>query len=476
MKVLIVNPPWETPHGYGCRSNTRWPHTRKDKYLIFPIYLGYAASILKEAGHEAVVLDAVAEEMNQDRLKEWAAKQQADLTFVETSTPSIRQDIESARTIKEANGGKVYLMGSHVTIFDEQALLDNTHVDGVVRGEFETTILDLANGILHKEVEGLTWRSESGTVVRNQDREPIQDLDSIPFPDYGQFDLKHYESHLCHSPMVWLSTTRGCPYNCSYCLWPQVMYGHKQRRRSPENVCDEIDYLIERYGIREIKFDDDTFALNKEHVIGICEEMIRRGHHKQLVWNCFGHISGYNEEMYRKMKEAGCERVFFGIESGSDRILKNIHKSLNLGKARGTIKLCKELGIGVYCTFMIGFPTETEEEIHESIRLALDLDPDYIQVSFVTPYPGTEMYSETQEAGTLKHGTRWDKYTAEGPAIINEGIPEDKLEKLYMTFWRSFYLRPKFLARQVRRVFTSYAEARRVFFGSISFYKRFLTG
>lgn len=473
-KALIINPTWDTRgKGTGCRSNTRWPHIRKDKYLLFPIYLAYAAAVLERDGIQVRVIDAVADEMDLRRLIERVQAEEPDYCFVESSTPTVDQDLKCAREIKEATESKVFLLGAHPTIFHKELIRGNTWLDGVIRGEFELTARDIASGLDYTLIPGLTYR-EGAEAKANPDRVPVENLDDLPFPAWRQFDLKKYESHLYVNPSAMVIATRGCPFHCTYCLWPQVLYGHRQRRRSPGNICDEIERLIELYGIRHIRFDDDTFALNKQYVHGCCDEMIRRGLHKKITWNCFGHVSQPDPEMYERMAEAGCTKIAVGIESGSERILGVIDKKIDVEKARQVVSNCRKAGIEIYCDFMIGFPYETEEDIRRSMELAVELDPDYIQVSYAVPYPGTKMYEQGLENGFLKHPKQWEKYASCEPMVDTGSIDRERLERLYVEFWRRFYLRPGFIIRNAKKALSSADNLRKVSRGAASFFNRFI--
>lgn len=474
IRALIINPAWDTGgKGTGCRSNTRWPHIRKDKYLLFPIYLAYAAAVLEREGVRVAVIDAVAEEMDPRRFIERVKAERPAYCFVESSTPTIDQDLGSARMIKEATGSKVFLLGAHPTIFHEELTMANPWLDGVVRGEFELTVRDIACGLDYLLIPGLTYR-EGTEVKANPDRSPVENLDELPFPAWHQFDLKKYESHLYVTPSAIVIPTRGCPFQCTYCLWPQVLYGHRQRRRTPGNVCDEIERLIELYGVRHIRFDDDTFALNKQYVVGCCDEMIRRGLHKRITWNCFGHISQPDPEMYEQMALAGCTKIAVGVESGSERILGLINKKIDIGKARQVVRNCRKAGIEIYCDFMIGFPHETEEDIRKSMDLAVELDPDYIQVSYAVPYPGTKMHEDGVKNGFLKYPADWEKYSSCEPMIDTGSIGAKRLEEIYIEFWRKFYLRPGFIIRNAKKAVSSADNLRKVSRGTLSFFNRFM--
>ena len=477
MKVLLINPPWVTKTGYGLRSNTRWPHIRKDKYLQFPIYLAYAAAVLEQHNIKVKVIDAVAEEYDQQKFLERVRAEKPYACFLETSTPTIVQDLENSRLIKENTDSTVFLFGPHVTTFHEKIMSENSFIDGIIRKEFEYTIRDIALGKDFHQIAGLTLRDRNDPrrIYVNQDRPFIEGLDQLPFPAWHQFNLKNYQSHLYKSPSIMMITSRGCPFHCTYCLWPDVMYGHKQRYRSAQNIADEMGLLLGRYKIKEIRFDDDTFALNKHHVMSLCEEILSRGYNKKVKWCCFGHISQSDKHLYKKMAEAGCFRIDFGIESGSPKILHLIRKGIDIKKAKETIKICRSIGLEVYCDFMIAFPHETQEDIEAAIQTAIDLDPDYIQISYTIPYPGTTMYQEGFSQGYLLYPTEWEKYASCEPIVYTGELEPEKLDKLYYHFWKSFYLRPHYVYRTVKRTLMSPATLRKTVRGGLSFYRRFLS-
>ncbi|MCB4790814.1 MAG: radical SAM protein [Elusimicrobia bacterium] len=474
MKVLLINPPWETKDGYGCRSNTRWPHTRKDKYLIFPIYLAYTAAVLEKEKIEVKVIDAVALEYSSGSFIERIKEEKPDICFVETSTPTIIQDLINARLIKEFAKSKVFIFGTHATVFHKEIMDENRYLDGIIRGEFEYTIKELCLNNDLALLNGITYIDKGGAVKVNPERPLIENLDELPFPAWYLFDMKVYESHLYRSPSMMMITSRGCPFQCTYCLWPDLMYGHKQRYRSAKNICDEIEALINLYKVKEIRLDDDTFALNPGHVLGLCNELKKRGLNKKISWTCFGHIAQDDENIYKELASSGCFKIDFGVESGSPKVLKYMKKSIDPDKARKVVSLAKRAGLLVYCDFMIGFPHETKEDIEMSIELAGSLDCDYIQVSYVIPYPGTRMYNDGIKENFLLYPKDWEKY-ASCTAMINTGeISPEAIDKYYNLFWKKFYLRPKIIFRTLRRALTCYDEFKRALKGFISFTKRMI--
>ncbi|MGD2041667.1 MAG: cobalamin-dependent protein, partial [Anaerolineae bacterium] len=243
MKVLVANPPWPGP-GYGARSDVRWPHKRSDKYIEYPIYLSYAVAVLDEAGFDVAFIDAIMDELDIDEFAQKVADYAPDLALIETSTPSIDFDLATAEAIKCFSPSTfVALLGSHVTYFDQQTVADNPSVDAVVRGEFEYVGADLARALQAKadlsSVLGITYRDAGGDVRRNPDRPLFEPLDQMPFPARHIVKGEGYRAGIYSGghPTAMVSS-RGCPYRCTFCLWPDVLYGHKFRARSAQNVVD----------------------------------------------------------------------------------------------------------------------------------------------------------------------------------------------------------------------------------------------
>ncbi|MBR9706088.1 radical SAM protein [Candidatus Pacearchaeota archaeon] len=468
MNVLLLNAPWSTESGYGVRSNSRWPHTRKDKALPFPIYLAYTAAILEKNNIRVDIIDAVAEEKTLSQITDLIKSKNYDLVVIETSTPSIDFDLKAAEEVKKVSKARIVLIGPHATHFDKE-LLKHDFVDIIARGEFEYTILDICNKKL-MEVEGITYKENKET-KRNKDRPLIEDLDNLPFPDRHLFKMSHYDSHLYKSPSFLMITSRGCPYQCTYCLWPQVMYGHKFRARSAKSVVDEMELLIKKHGAREICFDDDTFTIGKERVIEICREIIQRN--LKIEWSCFGRV-GLDEETLREMKEAGCEHIRYGVESGSQELLNRCKKFTNIPQIKETFKLTKKVGIRDYGTFMIGLPGETWKTVDQTIELAKELDPYAVQFSIVIPFPGTEYYSELKEQGMLKAKT-WADFDGSTKSVIEtKELSKEDLEKAFALAWKKFYLRPSYVIKSTLRHLRSLQDMKRLFGGAKSFLTRWM--
>jgi radical SAM superfamily enzyme YgiQ (UPF0313 family) len=459
MKVLIANPPWPGP-GYGARSDVRWPHKRSDKYIEYPIYLAYTAAVVEEAGFEVSFIDAIMDELSIEEFAQRVHELSPRLALIETSTPSIDFDLETAAAVKRLSPGTfVALIGSHVTHFDRETLAANPAVDAVVRGEFEFTAADLAraldDGTSLDQVAGLTCRDASGDVHRNPDRPLFEPLDGMPFPARHIVKGDGYRAGIYSggSPTAMVSS-RGCPYRCTFCLWPDVLYGHKFRARSAKNVVDEIEEAVRTYGHDEIYFDDDTFTIDRQRVMDICRMIQERGLEKEVEWIAQCRVDTVDREMLEAMKAANCGYILFGVESGSPQMLKRMKKGITLDKVRAAFELTREVGIKTQAFFLFGMPGENPDTIRETMELAKELNASSTQFAVAIPHPGTALYEECKTNGWLT-SENWADYTAESSLIETPWLSAAEAEAARIRAYREYYYRPRFImgeALKIRRL------------------------
>ncbi len=465
MRVLVTNPPWPGP-GYGARSDVRWPHKRSDKYIEYPIYLAYTVAVLEEAGFEVGFLDGVMEEMSIAEFAEAVAKEAPHLVVMECSTPSIEYDLQTAKALKEKDRDTfVVLVGSHATFFHGEILEANPEVDAICRGEFELTVKELAQTLAHDDdlskVLGLSHR-QGDQIQANPDRPLLEDLDSLPFPAWHIVRCEGYHSAVYsgHRTMTMVSS-RGCPAHCTYCLWPETLYGHKFRARSAANVVEEMGRLVWDYGVDEIYFDDDCLTLDKGRMLEICRLVQERG--VRVNWIAQSRVDTVDEEMLVAMKKAGCHYIYFGVESGSPKMLKLMRKGISLSRTKETFAICRRLGIKAQAFFLFGIPGEDQETIRQTIEFAKELDPDSVQFAVAIPHPGTQLYEECQRNDWLVYDS-WADFASKNALIETEGLSREEVERARVRAYREFYFRPSFIfktalgirsPRDVRRVLRS---------------------
>lgn len=303
----------------------------------------------------------------------------------------------------------VVVGGAHASAFPEWVLKDED-VDLVAVGEGEETLLEIANCIRADkdiyQINGIAFKRDGG-VIRNPVRSFLKDLDHIPFParDLVDMDLYFYEeynfSHSMSPPRSTIVSSRGCPYKCTFCSI-HSLWKHTYRMRNPEKVVDEIEFLMETYGVKEIAFFDDNLSASKSRMIKICDEIIKRK--LKIHWCTPNGIAIWtlDEEVLSKMRESGCYKLTFGIETASPDTQKFIRKDhINLEKSKELIKYCNRIGIWTHSSFIIGFPYETEKDILKTIDYAVNSDLDMASFFIATPYPGTEMYDIYQRENLL---------------------------------------------------------------------------
>ena len=443
MHVLIINPPWPGK-GFGTRSQNRIIKHRGDKFLQYPIFLAYSASQLKDAGHNVSYIDSVIQDLNMAQTLLKAKEVEPEVIFMETTTPSIEADYESLMALKDATGAKIMVGGPHATYLHKTVLEECQAIDVVIRHEFDTKITGVVSNLDNlKMVNGITYRDD-GKIVDNGDGEMCEDLDSIPFPDRDTIPWQWYlEAWYSRKPFMNMMTSRGCPYHCSFCLWPQSMYGHKQRFRSLDNVLSEIHYLIERFGLKEINIDDGTFTTKKDRVIEFCQRI--RKDQLKLIWTCNGRVDNLDDEMLREMKLAGCKMIRLGVESGSQKVLEKIKKGLTLGQIEEGFKLVKRHGIQALGGFMFGFPFDTRETVEETIQFAKKISPDQVQFSISMCYPGTSLYEYAKDNDLLLAKSFKEFDMTFGPVVRTEDMEREDLKDILAKAYREFYFRPKFI-------------------------------
>jgi anaerobic magnesium-protoporphyrin IX monomethyl ester cyclase len=461
MRVLVANPPWPGP-GYGARSDVRWPHKRSDKYIEYPIYLSYTVAVLEEAGFDVSFVDAIMDELSIEGFAQRVHEHGPRLAIIETSTPSIAFDLETAAAIKEMSPETfVALIGSHVTYFDQQTVAENPAVDAVIRGEFEYTSADLARALRNGGsptsldlggVLGLTYRDADSDVRRNADRPLFEPLDQMPFPARHIVKGEGYRAGIYSGghPTAMISS-RGCPYRCTFCLWPGILYGHKFRPRSAKNVVDEIEEAVRTYGHDEIYFDDDTFSIDRQRVLDICHLILERELEREVEWIAQCRVDTVDREILEAMKAANCGYILFGVESGSPQLLKRMKKGITPDKVRTAFRLTREVGIKTQAFFLFGVPGETQETIRETIDFAKEINASSTQFAVAIPHPGTALYEECKTNGWLT-SENWADYTSEASLIETPWLTAQEAEKARIRAYREYYYRPQFIVGEALKI------------------------
>lgn len=317
---------------------------------------------------------------------------------------------------------KIVVGGVHATLAYRDLMAEDW-MDYLIRGEGEFAFLELANNVPLHMINGLSWRDANGAVIHNAARAPIDPLDIIPFPERDLFITPSHNMDLGQ-----IITGRGCPFACTYCASP-AMWGRKNVRfRSVYDVVTELELISKKYQSSMIYFSDDTFSLKKDRTIELCNEIIRRG--LNISWKCDTRADCLDDELVGAMKDAGCQLVKIGVESGSDRILKLIKKGMTKEKVMAAAKVAKSHGIKLTAYLMIGFPGETNEDVQETIDFAREMNADYYSLSILAPYYGTEIFNTMGEYGIKLEKDHWEYFYHQSMKMLEKSsITPDMIEK-----------------------------------------------
>jgi len=424
MRVLLANPPWSVNRIKGVRAGSRWPHLKipeEEDYMPFPFFLAYAASLLKKKGIEVLLIDAIAEGMNDRKFLGRIKDYKPNIILLEVSTPSLEIDLEWAKKIKEFDKSiKIALAGLDMSIRNPKFLEKNKYIDFVLVGEYEFSLLGLVRCLKNKDklskVLGLIYRNKDRVIINK--KRPLLDINKLPWPLREQLPMHKY--HDCPGgipqPSIQVLASRGCPYHCIFCAWPQIMYhGSNYRARDHFDVVDEMEFLVRKKGFKSVYFDDDTFNLGRERMMSICNEIKKRK--LKVPWAIMARADLMDKELLDEMKSAGLYAVKYGIESAVQKLVDNANKDLDLKKAEEMVKYTNKIGIKTHLTFMFGLPGETHETIQKTIDFALRMDPESVQFSITTPFPGTSYYKDLDKRDMLL-SKKWSDYDGNFKSVI----------------------------------------------------------
>jgi anaerobic magnesium-protoporphyrin IX monomethyl ester cyclase len=451
MDILLINPPAENE----IVGNNPAIIEEERGYNPPLGLLHIAAYLEKHTQHHVEILDTQVEQLGYEQLKHVVAQKRPDVVGITVMTLTLIDVMKTVRLVKEIDEGIwVVLGGPHVHIFPVETI-GMPGVDYVVLGEGEVTFGHLVDN-LHdrealKEVKGLVFQ-DNGRVVKTGIRPLIDNLDELPFPARHLTPYWEYSSLLAkRTPVTTMFTSRGCPYRCSFCDRPHL--GKRFRWRSAKNVVDEMEECM-NMGIHEFLVYDDTFTVHRQRVFDICDEIIRR--RLDIGWDIRTRVDKVNEEMLRKLKRAHCERIHYGVEAGTEKILEVLQKDITLEQARRAFRMTKEVGISTLAYFMIGSPTETREDIMETIQFMKELDPDFAHVTILCPFPATAVYFQGLRQGVIGKDY-WQGFASNPtpdfqPPYWEENLSREELSELIRYAYKSFYTRPKYIFRQLVKV------------------------
>jgi len=480
IRISFLNPPFLKKYSRSQRS----PAVTKSGTIYYPLWLASATGYAEIHGHQVDLIDAPAAGLESEavlaRVRDFAPR----LLVVDTSTASLANDVNFCETVKRVFPQvMILLVGTHVSALPEESLRLCRQVDGVAIGEYEVTVRELAdtlaNGGTMRNVTGLClW--EGPEPYRTAPRGFLSDLDSLPMVSrmYRRFlRPEHYFNPNALFPMVTITTSRGCPHRCIFCVYPQTMMGHGLRLHSVARVVDELEYIAGAFPeVRSVFFEDDTFPANKKRCLAICEEMLRRG--IRLPWTANARVD-VDRETLVMMRRAGCRSLCVGFESGSQALLDNMKKRITLEQSRAFMVAARELGILVHGCFIVGLPGETRKTMEETLQLALELALDTAQFYPVMVYPGTEAYRWYAERNLLltRDFSQW--LTPSGlhnTVVRGESLSGPELVGFCDDARRRFYLRPRYLCYKLNQSLRHPGELRRTMKSARTFFSHLLFG
>jgi len=428
MKVALIKP----------------PATYADWYKRPVFGICYISACLKLAGIDCRIFDAYFNSWSEEKTIEEVVEYNPDVIGLTAMTHEIIQAAQIASQLKERMSIPAIVGGCHVTALPGGTLEEFSVFDYAVYGEGEKTVIELVNFLQQNglsepsNIAGLAWRDTEGNIRVNEPRGPTTslELDMLPYPDVTDYynGPRALVGKNSFYPML---TSRGCPYSCAFCM--QVM-GRKVRRRSAENVIDELEYAISNYGAHTFCFDDEIFLFNNRDTRELLQLMIDRSLPKRIQWSALARADLVTPDLVNLAKKAGCFRLEIGVESGDNEILKAINKGITVEQVRNAVKIIKDSGILVSTYFILGHPNETLETIKRTVNLVVELNTDTIAIGLMVPYPGTKIYemAHREEGGYRLLTEDWSQYDKYGGRVL--AVEQVTFKQLsYWQVWATVY-------------------------------------
>jgi anaerobic magnesium-protoporphyrin IX monomethyl ester cyclase len=451
MKVHIVNPPSPGEFGFTregrCMQKegvwtTTWP----------PISLTQSAAVLRQRGHEVFVNDCSVEGIDMDKLRELVKWLSPDLFIMNSTTPSLKFDMTVPPLVKEVSPHtKIAAFGIHVGTLPEDCFEMTEALDFIIRGEPELSIADLADNLQCPEqlfqIPGLSVRS-NGTIINASDRPFLKNIDEFPYPAWDLIDLDNYRLPFSGRRFLMVTTARGCPYDCVYCV-AQSYYGKKIRIRKVARIVDELEFLQKQYDIHDFFFWSESFTIIKTAIKELCREILNRNLH--VRWVCNSRVDNIDLELLQLMKKAGCWMISYGVESGDQSILDAIKKDITIEQIREAIALTRKVGFQIAGHFVLGLPGETLETLKKTYDFATSLDLDYAQFYCASPWPGSEFYQMAKDNNWLG-STDWSQYEQDRSVLNYPGLSGEQITEFRDWAARRYYLRPQIVWRTLTRL------------------------
>ena len=456
-RILLIYPPSPV-----LNREDRCQQPTKELLVIPPLPptdLMYLAAVAEKAGLEAKIMDYSQGGDYEKDLKEF----KPDYLLINIATPTLEHDLDAVKIAKQICPNiKTIAKGAAFLTFGLAILEEHKDLDIGILGEAEETLREILEGKSMPKILGIYYRDD--LLIKFTGQRPfIEDLDSIPFPARHLVDNSIYRRPDNNKVQATIKVSRGCPFHCFFCLATPVS-GAKVRRRSVQNILEEIKECVEKYNITNFLFWSDIFNLDRKWVFELCQAIIDSG--LKITWSANTRADTADLEMAQKMYESGCRLVSIGVESGSQYILDKIGKRITLDDIRNTVKIFKKAKIRIYNYFVIGLPWESEETVEDTIRFAIELDSDFISFYTATPLPGSTFYSYAREHNLFDKDTSFaNAYYY--PAVNTHYLSKDRIFELHKSAIRRFYLRPFYILKMLSRI-RSFAEVKSYFFAGMN--------
>lgn len=467
MKVLLINAPYMEVYGPD------------KKYLDsnFPLGIGYIASFLKREGYSVFLLDPEAEGTSESELRKKIKEIQPNIAGISCVTYSFHNAKKYAQIVKKEIDIPVVLGGHHASALPVEILKHCSEFNFVIVGEGEITMLELCktiqNGGDFHRIDGLCFR-DGAEIIFTAPRDKILDLSNIPYPARELVNMDNYKPNNQTSvgkKSASMITSRGCPKRCVFCSAHNVM-GYLFRPYSAEYVVGEMEHILNNYKIEHVAIKDDTFTINKQRVIDICELILKKD--IKIYWSCNAAVNTVDYELLKLMKKAGCCAILYGIESGNPTVLKNMKKGISMDQCRKALKASNQVGIKTLASFVFGLPGETKETIEDTIRFAIELEPTIAMFYVLVPLPGSEMFELTikDDPGKI---TDWRSFAYTSTDYITKvpGCSNEDLRKFVFDAYRRFYGRPRQVYKMLRHL-NSFDELATYIKGGLGLAKRLI--
>jgi len=434
--LMTTAPPIKSPWGLGRR--------------LPPLGLAYVAAALEKSGFQVEILDNYLLKKPIDDVKLEIKRLEPEIVGITCGSLTYRQCVETAKTVKEVLPScKVVVGGPHPSYMPD-SMLQHSEIDYVVLGEGERAIVELATHITRGEddraistIPGIAYR-HGEKMIKTAPRF-ISNLDQIPYPARHLLPMHLYDrtiEFLSVRPVDTMNVIRGCPFNCAFCETKRL-WGQKCRAFSPLRVVEEIGHLVNEYGSKGIYFVGDNFTIRKKRTVEICE-LIKKDR-LDIEWVCDTRVDLISRELLKKMKDAGCRTLWFGVESGSPPILRKLNRGITLEQTVHAFKLCREEGIQIACSFMLGIPGETAKDMKATFKFAKKLDPDWCQFNIFIAYPVSSLYEEVLQRGLYDRVEDFVVY------VKTEEFNYESLLEVQRQFHMGFNRSPKRMLRKIRR-------------------------